>query len=216
MPRLGDIQVVVKTKRDIGDETPLEQRDDESLGWAYWDRLWPSELALAEYLIHEHFPGNLTGKHVLEIGCGVGLAGVVAAQLGAFTTFSDMVPVVLEGVKETCRINQIRQFDTHTLDWSSSISMPRKYDIVMGSEVFYDTKNLPGISNVLRSTLKSDGKAFFCDPNRLGLNTIEVHFQEHFAMSVQPCPLNEALRKRSGGGKTGYIYALQARESVSP
>ena len=161
LPHLGDIQIVIKTRRDIGDETPLEKRDDESLGWAYWDRLWPSELALSEFLIKEYFPEKLTGKNILEIGCGVGLAGVVAARLGAFTTFSDMVPVTLEGVKETCRLNHIQQFDTCTLDWFSSISDTKNYDIVIGSEVFYDTKNLPGIFNVLHSVLKLDGQAFF-------------------------------------------------------
>ena len=208
LPHLGDIQIIIKTRRDIGKETPIEKRDDESLGWAYWDRLWPSELALSEFLIQEYFPEKLTGKNILEIGCGVGLAGVVAARLGAFTTFSDMVPITLEGVKETCRLNHIQQFDTCTLDWFSTIPLTTKYDIVLGSEVFYDTKNLPGIFNVLHSVLKPDGQAFFCDPNRLGLSTIEYHFQEQFTMSVKNFPLDEVLRKRTGGGKTGYLYKL--------
>ncbi len=208
LPQLGDVPIVIKTKRDISDETPLDKRDDESLGWAYWNRLWPSELALSKFLIQEYFPEKLTGKDVLEIGCGVGLAGVVAAQLGAFTTFSDMVPIALEGVKETCQLNQIQQFDTCTLDWHSSFHPSQQYDLVIGSEIFYDTKNLPGIVNVLNTTMKPGGQAFFCDPNRLGLSTIEYHFQEHFTMSVEQYPLDESLRKRTGGGKIGYIYKL--------
>ncbi len=69
----------------------------------------------------QFFPTKLQGAKVLEIGCGTGLAGVVAAQLGAFTMFSDMVPITLEAVKESCRLNHISNFDTCMLDWSETI-----------------------------------------------------------------------------------------------
>ena len=209
LPHLGDIQVVIKTRRDISDETPLDKRDEESLGWGYWDKIWPSEMALAEFLVQEYYPDKLKGLTVMEIGCGVGLAGVVAAQLGAFTMLSDMVPITLVGVKETCEINQITNFDTCILDWSSSIDLTEQYDIVIGSEVFYDKNNLPDISKVLNGVLKTGGQAFFSDPNRLGLNTIEFHFRKRFTLSIEKRRFNEALWKNTGGKKTGYIYTLK-------
>ena len=209
LPQFGDIPIVIKTKRDISDETPLDKRDDESLGWGYWDRIWPSEVALSEYLIERFFPQELKGKNVLEIGCGVGLAGVVAAKLGATTTFSDMVPVTLEGVKETCQLNQITRFDTCTLDWFAPSNLKNTYDMVIGSEVFFDDKNMPGISHVLQQALNSEGQGIFCDPNRLGLSSIECHFKDNFSFSLEEVPLNFALRKATGGTKkTGYIYTL--------
>ena len=67
LPEIGDVSIVCKTKRDISVETPVK-RDDESLGWGYWDRIWPSEAALSEYLIHQFFPTKLQGAKVLEIG----------------------------------------------------------------------------------------------------------------------------------------------------
>ncbi|WP_447969094.1 class I SAM-dependent methyltransferase [Nitrospira sp. M1] len=209
LSQLGDIPVVIKTKRDIADETPLDKRDDESLGWGYWDRIWPSEVALSEFLIKNFFPHKLQGQTVLEIGCGVGVAGIVAAQLGASTTFSDMVPVTLEGIKESCQLNNITDFDTYTLDWFAPINLGNLFDIVLGSEVFYDEKNLPEISTVLRSALKSGGQGIFCDPNRLGLGTIEFYFQEYFRFSVEEIPLDYTLRKATGGQKKiGYVYTL--------
>ena len=80
LPQIGDGSIVCKTKRDISVETPLDKRDDESLGWGYWDRIWPSEVALSEYLIHQFFPKTMAGIKVLEIGCGTGLAGVREAS----------------------------------------------------------------------------------------------------------------------------------------
>jgi len=216
LPEIGDISIVCKTKRDISVETPLDKRDGESLGWGYWDRVWPPEVALSEFLIHQFFPTKLTGVKVLEIGCGTGLAGVVAAQLGAFTMFSDMVPLTLEGVKETCQLNRISNFDTCTLDWSEKIASKERYDLVLGSEVFYDEAILADISHVLEQVLAPGGKGMFCDPNRLGLDTIELGFQEKFNLTVKKIPLSWPPQKAAGLEKMVYLYELTRKgEAVS-
>ena len=214
LPQIGDISIVCKTKRDISVETPLDKRDDESLGWRYWDRIWPSEVALSEFLIHQFFPTKLKGVRILEIGCGTGLAGVVAVQLGAFTMFSDMVPITLEAVKETCQINHISNFDTCTLDWSEKIESKELYDVVLGSEVFYDEAILADISHVLEQVLAPGGKGMFCDPNRLGLDTIELGFQEKFILSVEKIPLNWPPQKGNEVEKMVYLYELTRRSQT--
>ncbi len=211
LPKIGDVPIVCKTKRDISIETPLDARDDESLGWGYWDRIWPSEVALAEYLINQFFPTKLQGAKVLEIGCGTGLAGVVAAQLGAFTMFSDMVPITLEAVKESCRLNHISNFDACTLNWSETIELKELYDLVLGSEVFYDEEILANISHVLEQVLASGGKGLFCDPNRLGLDTIERGFNEKFIVAIEEIPLNWPPQKGPGVGKMGFLYQFTRR-----
>ena len=210
-PKIGDVSIVCKTKRDISGETPLDKRDDESLGWGYWDRIWPSSVAFSEHLIHQFSPSKLAGTKVLEIGCGTGVPGVVAAHLGAFTMFSDMVPVTLEAVKETCRLNHLSNFDTCTLDWSEKIQSKERYDVVLGCEVFYDEAILADISYVLEQVLTPGGKGIFCDPNRLGLDTIELAFQEKFNVAIKQIPLNWPTGKASRAEKTVYLYELTAR-----
>jgi predicted nicotinamide N-methyase len=211
LSQIGDVPIVCKTKRDISVETPLDARDNESLGWGYWDRIWPSEVALSECLIHRFFPTKLIGVKVLEIGCGTGLAGVVAARLGAFTMFSDMVPITLEAVKESCRLNHISNFDTCTLDWSETIESKEPYDLVLGSEVFYDEGILANISHVLEQVLAPGGKGMFCDPNRLGLDTIELGFKEKFNLAIEKVPLNWPPRKGARVAKMGFLYELTRR-----
>lgn len=216
LPQLGDIPIVCNTRRDISVETPLDKRDDESLGWGYWDRIWPSSVALSEYLIHQFFPSKLEGAKVLEIGCGTGVPGVVAGQLGAFTMFSDMVSVTLEAVKETCRLNHISHFDTCTLDWSKKIPSTERYGMVLGCEVFYDEAILANISHVLEQVLAPGGKGIFCDPNRLGLDTINLAFQEKFNLSIEKIPLNWPTRKGAGVEKMVYLYTFTQRGKVLP
>ncbi len=216
LSEIGEISIVCKTKRDISIETPLDKRDDESLGWGYWDRIWPSSVAFSEYLIRQFFPTKLTDMKVLEIGCGTGVPGVIAAKLGAFTMFSDMVPVTLEAVKETCRLNHISKFDTCTLDWSKKIQSKERYDVVLGCEVFYDEAILADIAQVLEQVLAPGGKGIFCDPNRLGLDSIELAFQEKFHLSIKQIPLNWPPRKASQIEKMVYLYELTHKSNFVP
>src|ERR671939_1023973 len=57
---------------DLLDEEAFEQ--DQFLH--YWADLWPSAVALADVVARR----PPTGKRVLELGCGIGLPGIVAAR----------------------------------------------------------------------------------------------------------------------------------------
>jgi predicted nicotinamide N-methyase len=55
----------------------------------YWMRVWPAGLGLASHLIERFGTQGLRGREVLDLGCGVGLLGIVCARLGARVTFLD-------------------------------------------------------------------------------------------------------------------------------
>src|SRR5919108_5440352 len=62
----------------------IQFRPDERL--PYWADLWPSAMALARHLWQAT---ALRGLRVLELGCGLGLAGIVASRKGGVVTFTD-------------------------------------------------------------------------------------------------------------------------------
>ena len=62
----------------------------------YGGKLWPSSLAIAEYLTTM---GNLNGYDVLELGCGNGLVSIVAAATGARVVASDISPTAMKLTK---------------------------------------------------------------------------------------------------------------------
>src|SRR5262249_46177645 len=62
------------------------RRDDYMPYWAY---LWPAAYLLAEAVACEDWPENL---EVLEIGCGLGLAGLTGLACGLRVQFSDYDP----------------------------------------------------------------------------------------------------------------------------
>ena len=79
--------------KPFGEDPFLDSGDDEALRWEYWERIWPSPAPVKEYLIHQFLPSKLAETIVLDLGCGIGLVGVVVAQFGVFTMFSDMFPL---------------------------------------------------------------------------------------------------------------------------
>lgn len=52
--------------------------------------LWPSAYALAAWLLHDMPRLGLTGRRVLELGCGLGLPSMAAALLGAEAVATDV------------------------------------------------------------------------------------------------------------------------------
>ena len=60
-----------------------------SATWALFGVVWPSSLMLADIIDVQ----SLVGLRVLEMGCGLGLASLVAARRGANITASDYHPL---------------------------------------------------------------------------------------------------------------------------
>ena len=186
LPKIGSVELIIKTKREIRAHPAFSQLESESDEWWYWNRLWHSELALSEWLIHEFYPDKLLGKAVLELGCGTGLAGLVAAKLGGVPTFSDKVSMVMDSVKDACGLNGISNYRTLLLDWSHPETLPGAFDMVLGSEIFYDDGFLEDLRELLAKAMIVGGRGVFCDPNRLGFDSLQDSFSPRFRMRVIP------------------------------
>jgi len=106
-------------------------------------RLWPSSLALGQYLCEtppEH-PHSVKGKTVCEVGAGLGLVGVVASCLGAtHVALTDLVDAI-PGLEEHRSLNDLENVVCETLCWGNDddhakLSNP-KVDIILAADVIY-------------------------------------------------------------------------------
>lgn len=148
----------------------LEVRPDAFAGderLPYWAELWPSSIELARYCLEE---SDLRGKRVLELGCGLGLAGIAAAAVGARVCISDYEPDALL----FARANAIRNLPQdivetnmqfRLLDWRTDLT-PEPFDAIIGADVVYERRNLLPILDFIKRTLKADGWAVVTDPDR--------------------------------------------------
>ena len=88
----------------------------------YWAYLWPAAYLLAEGVSREPWPAQVPesqGFQVLEIGCGLGLAGLAAVARGLRVQFTDYDQAALDFVVRSAAENGFdrSQFSIRRLDW---------------------------------------------------------------------------------------------------
>ena len=79
------LKQVADVEKLVDEITDDEFNQDERL--PYWAEVWPSAMALAEYILSNQ--NEFRHKNALELGCGIGLVGIAATLAAANVTFSD-------------------------------------------------------------------------------------------------------------------------------
>jgi predicted nicotinamide N-methyase len=138
----------------------IQFRADERL--PYWADLWPSSLALASYL---WTGADLHAKDVLELGCGLGLVGIVASHKGALVTCTDYEADALAFARYNAHHNGCRQMVVQHLDWHAP-RLSQTYALIIASDVLYERANFWPLLHILQTALQPDGHFVLAEPNR--------------------------------------------------
>lgn len=141
------------------DEQDFER--DERL--PYWAELWPSALALARLLSNLDL---LSGKHAVELGCGIGLPSIVAAARGADTLATDHYRAALEFTAYNARANLVEGLKTAHLDWHAPTEDLSRFDLVLAADVLYERRNVLALAELISRLLVPDGEMILADPRR--------------------------------------------------
>ncbi len=129
----------------------------------YWAELWPSAVALAQYVSKE----DLADRSVVEFGCGVGLPSIVALARGADVTATDYYAVALDFVRYNARVNLSLEPETRLLDWHApETGELGPFDLVLAADVLYESRNVPALAALMPTLLVPDGEVLLADPRR--------------------------------------------------
>ena len=130
----------------------------------YWTYLWESAIGLARHV--ESIGTRLKGTHILEIGCGFGLTGIVACQMGAKVVFTDIEPDALRFAYHNAEQNGVEEnADCVQMDWNTPC-FNRKFRYILAADVIYEEHHWEPIVMLLRNYLIANGVAIFSEPNR--------------------------------------------------
>ncbi len=154
----------------------------------YWADLWPAARMLSKAILRETWP---PGMEALELGCGLGLPGVVALSAGLRVTFSDYDATALDFAARNARLNGFRDFCLLRLDWRRPPD--RQFPLILASDLIYESRNVTPVVEVLKKMLAPDGLCLLTDQDRnpapLLRDTLSregFHFTTEFARSGQP------------------------------
>lgn len=144
---------------DLIDEEAFAE--DERL--PYWADVWPSARVLAERIATM----TVEGRRFLELGCGAGLVSVAAAMAGFDVTATDYYDEALRFTALNVLVNTGVLIDTRAADWRRFPHDLGRFELVVASDVLYETTHSGLIAAVLDRTLTGRGTALIADPGRL-------------------------------------------------
>jgi predicted nicotinamide N-methyase len=170
--KLADKLYVLEAIRNLDEAIDMicaEMSHDEQLDpfaedlCPYFGVLWPAAEGLAIFLSEN--PHLVKGKKVLELGCGLGFPSLVAAQIGSDILATDFHPEVEEYFKRNCR-HSVLNCDYQRLNWREDKTDIGRFDVVMGSDILYESKHPREVALGLSRFLKPGGKILLADPGR--------------------------------------------------
>lgn len=130
----------------------------------YWADLWPSAVALGKHLLKSKI--NFENLVVHEMGCGLGLPGIVAGKRGAKMIFTDYLQEALDFAKQNWKLNCRADADFRIMDWRK----PDPYlnaDLLIASDVAYEKKSFEYLLKAFDVLTRTGGKILVSEPSRL-------------------------------------------------
>jgi|SRR5581483_2453725 len=144
---------------------------DETEEPPYWAHLWTGALTLARYVDERIDCRNLD---VLDLGCGLGVTGIIASRKGGRVTFADKEPPAVAFATMNAQMNNCPVFEARTLDFTRD-TLDSQFSLILGAEILYDCPTFPAVVAFLYRHLTPYGAALFADAGRT--NTEEFYRQ---------------------------------------
>lgn len=137
---------------------------EDQLHLPYWAELWDSARGIGQHLDKMTNEECLPRLSVLDLGCGMGLSGTVAAALGCRLMFADLeAPSLL-----FARLNSLpwrQRVRTRRLDWRKD-RLGERFDLILGADILYDRKQWDHLEPFWRAHLANRGSVLLGEPGR--------------------------------------------------
>ena len=135
-PRSGDALL----DEVLAEDDPADDR------LPFWAELWPSGSALAAAVAEL----DLTGRRVLELGCGLGLVSVAAAVVGADVVAADQSAEAIAFTTANADRNGVAVRTVRcAFEQPGPVLAGAPWDLVLAADVLYEPKTVPTLVDLL-------------------------------------------------------------------
>jgi predicted nicotinamide N-methyase len=171
----------------------------------YWADLWPASRMLAKAILRQPWQ---SGLEALEIGCGLGLPGVVALSRGLHVIFSDYDATALQFAAANARLNGFENFRLLPLDWRTPPEDLR-VPVVLASDLIYELRNVAPLVALIKKVLLPGGLCLLTDQDRVPSHALRE------ALTAAALEFTtQTMRAGEAGGRRvkGTLYRIVHRE----
>lgn len=148
----------------------------------YYAHLWPSAEALGKYIV-QTFP-DLSNRHVIELGCGLGLPSILCAKLNATVVATDFHPDNRTYFEHNAERNRVANIDYRELNWASP-KVDTQFDMIIGSDLLYEAQQIKILTHCVKQLLRNGGTFILADPGRDHVQSaVDALRQEGFTHSL--------------------------------
>jgi predicted nicotinamide N-methyase len=129
--------------------------DDLMKEFPLWAKIWDASAVLTQYMAELEVDAT---RRILELGSGLGVAGITAASLGHHITLTEYNADALEFLKANAQLNQCQHIPIHHLDWFQP-QLKGSFDLIVGSEIVYQKEAVAALGDLFRKYLAPNGQA---------------------------------------------------------
>ena len=168
----------VAAEADRREKIAGKRQPDEQLHLPYWAELWDSAVGIGQFLARTPLPVPvpsarrlpalptlpLSSTSMLDLGCGMGLSGTIAASLGARVLFADIEPPALL----FAQLNSLPWADhvrTRRLNWQTD-DLCERFALILGADILYERTQWEYLEPFWRRHLAPGGQILLGEPGR--------------------------------------------------
>lgn len=129
----------------------------------YWAELWDSAGGVGQVLI-ERFGQDRPPPDTLDLGCGMGLTGAIAAALGAQVLLADIeTPALLFAELNSLPWSDRVRF--RRVNWQTD-DLGEQFGLIVGADILYERKQWEFLDAFWRRHLAPGGELLLGEPGR--------------------------------------------------
>lgn len=157
----------------------------------YWADVWPASIALFRSLLRG--APLARGTCAVDLGCGIGLAGVAAGLRGARVVFADRAPEALAFAEFNARSLGVGCVESLVFDWERD-PLPADVSLLLLADVVYQYRNVRPLVRRCDEVLARGGRVLCADPERPTANDLFVE------LAARGASIRTVAAEDPGGG----------------
>jgi predicted nicotinamide N-methyase len=149
----------------VPDPSLVQQRFRQGdIPFPYWSQVWPSALALGDFLLRNI--NLIKNKRIVELAAGLGLPSMIAAKYASHVLCSDYHAEPVAIMQQSALHNGLNNLHAKILNWQS-LPGDLQADVVLLSDINYEPKEFEQQYHLINSFLQKNTLIILSTPQRL-------------------------------------------------